>query len=71
LNLRPLGYEHYDARLPDPTQSLVCSVTSADEPDVFVFELPPLPRLNLSRRVSCTNPCTKPIGSASDLSLLA
>ena len=62
MNLRPLGYEHYDARLWRFTQSPVRAVTWADGVRLFVSVLLHLPRLNLSRRVSCTNPCTTPIG---------
>ena len=40
----------------------MCTASSANAPHVFVSVLLHLPRLNLSRRVSCTNPCTTPIG---------
>jgi hypothetical protein len=56
--MRPLGYEHYDARLQRLGRSVLDAVTSADEPHVFVSELIRLTHLNLSRRLSCTNPCT-------------
>jgi hypothetical protein len=66
LNLRPLGYEHYDARLCCLGQSPTCTVTSANAGHVLASVLIYLPRLNLFRSVSCTNPCTRPIGSPGD-----
>jgi hypothetical protein len=58
LNLRPLGYETYDARLRCLRWSLDGALTSADVPCAFVLVLLRLPRFKPSRRVSCTNQCT-------------
>ena len=61
LNLRPLGYEHYDARLQRLGRSPFTVLASADLRLEIVSGLLRLPRLSPSRRVSCTNACTKPI----------
>ena len=58
MNPRPLGYEPYDARLPRLGQSPVAALASADGRQAFIPGLQGLPRLNPSRYVSCTNPCT-------------
>jgi hypothetical protein len=58
LNPRPLGYEPYDVRLSRLALSLVTALTSADERRAFMPGPLRLPRLTLSRRVLCTNPCT-------------
>jgi hypothetical protein len=58
LNPRPLGYEPYDVRLCRLALSLVAALTSADGRRAFMPGLRCLPRLNLSRRVLCTNSCT-------------
>jgi hypothetical protein len=58
LNPRPLGYKHYDVRLCRLASSLVTALTSADGRRAFMPGPLRLPRLNSSRRVLCTNPCT-------------
>jgi hypothetical protein len=54
----PLGYEPYDVRLRRLALSLVAALTSADGRRAFMPGLRCLPRLNPSRRVLCTDPCT-------------
>ena len=53
-----LGYEPYDVRLPRLGQSPVAALASADLRHEVVPGLLRLPRLSMSRRVSCTNACT-------------
>ena len=55
MNLRPLGYEPYDARLLCLGESLVSALTSADLRDDVDSVPPCLPRLKLSRCVRFTN----------------
>jgi hypothetical protein len=55
LNPRPLGYEHYDLRLPRLRPSPIVALTSADPRHEVVPGLLRLSRLSMSRRVSCTN----------------
>jgi len=62
LNPRPLGYEPYDVCLWRLGPSLVTPLTSADLRRVVFLGVLGLPRLSLSRRVSCTNPCTDLVG---------
>ena len=50
-----LGYEPYDARLHCLEQSLAAALTSADGRRASMPGTLSLPRLNASRRVSCTN----------------
>ena len=64
LNLRPLGYEHYDARLS-------CRTAAPENAHRWAKALPTSPGIGAglhcsrpSHSVSCTNPCTRPIGSA-------
>jgi hypothetical protein len=59
LNLRPLGYEHYDVRLRCLRQSLVTAMTSADLRRKVVSGLLHLSRLSPSRRVRFTNRFTE------------
>jgi hypothetical protein len=56
-----LGYEPYDARLCRLASSLVVALTSEDGRRAFVSGPPRLPRLSLSRCVSCTISCTNRI----------
>ena len=49
------GYEPYDGRLCCLAWSLDAALTSADGRQAFIPGLRRLPRLNPSRRVSCTN----------------
>ena len=58
MNLRPLGYEHCDARLSRPGESPLAGLASADVRREVVSGLLRLARLGLSRRVPCTNSCT-------------
>ena len=58
MNPRPLGYEPYDVRLCRFTLSLVAALTSEDGRRAFMSGRLRLSRLNPSRRVLCTNPCT-------------
>ena len=58
MNPRPLGYEPYDVCLCRLKLSLVAALTSADLRYEVFPGLLRLPRLSLSRRVSCTNACT-------------
>ena len=58
MNPRPLGYEPYDVCLCRLASSLVVALTSADGWLGVHAGLRRLPRLNPSRHVSCTNPCT-------------
>jgi hypothetical protein len=58
MHLLSLGYEPYDMRLPRLGQSPVAALASADLRHEVVPGLPHLPRLSMSRRVSCTNACT-------------
>ena len=60
-NWLSLDYEHHDVRFRRSGWSPICGMTSADRPHAFVPGLPHLPRLNLSRLISRTNPCTKPV----------
>ena len=63
MNLRPLGYEHHDARLCCLKQSLIAVLTSASQRHEIFPDLLRLPRLGMFRRVSCTNACTnRPLG---------
>jgi hypothetical protein len=63
LNPRPLGYEPYDVCLWCLKQSLIAVLTSADQRHEVVPVLLRLPRLSMSRHVSCTNACTnQPLG---------
>ena len=57
MNPRPLGYEPYDARLSRLKPSLITATASAELWREVVLGLLRLPRLRLSRRVLCTNPC--------------
>jgi hypothetical protein len=59
LNLRPLGYEHCDARLWRLGQALLAALTSVNLLRKAASGLPRLPYPGLSRRVSCTNPRTR------------
>jgi hypothetical protein len=56
-----LGYEQYDARLRRLGPSRATALTSADLRREVCSGLLRLPRLSPSRRVSCTNSCTKPV----------
>jgi hypothetical protein len=59
LNLRPLGYEPYDARLPRLGLSPVTTLTSADLHSEVFCGLQRLPRFSLSRCVPFTNRFTE------------
>ena len=59
--MRSLGYEPYDKRLPRLTPSLVVGLTWVGLRHQVVSDLLRLPWLSLSRSVSCTNPCTDPV----------
>ncbi len=61
LNLRPLGYEHHDARLCHLGPSLVPALSSANSRREVALGRPRLSRLSLSRRVRFTNWFTKPV----------
>ena len=59
MNLRPLGYEPYDARLCRLGPSLAGMVTSVDRTDQISLRRLRLPRLVVSRRVRFTNRFTE------------
>ena len=61
MNLRPLGYEPYDASLWRLGPSLVGVVTSADRTDPVPLRRLRLPRLVLSRSVRFTNRFTEQV----------
>jgi hypothetical protein len=58
MRLLSLSYEQYDGRLCCLARSLMAVLTSADAWRGSTSTLGVSPRLNPSRRVSCTNPCT-------------
>ena len=64
MNLGPLGYEPYDVRPCRLASSLVALLTSADGQRAFMPGSLRLPRLNPSRRVLCTNPCTNLVAAS-------
>jgi len=58
MHLLSLGYEPYDVGLCRLRPSLATALASADLRYEVFPGLLRLPRLSLSRRVSCTNACT-------------
>ena len=68
--LPSLGYEQYDGRLRRLTLSPLVALTSVDGLRPVSVDLARLPRLGVSRTVSCTNPCTGTVAALVDLGVV-